>query len=67
MTFGEMVKSARQKLGMSQQALAKELGVSFATVNRWENGHNDPKYETVVRFENFCSEREEVSREGAEE
>ena len=40
MTFGERVKSARQKLGMSQQALAKELGVSFATVNRWEQGRN---------------------------
>ena len=38
MTFGEMVKYARKQLSMTQTELAKALGVSFATVNRWENG-----------------------------
>lgn len=28
----------RKKLGYSQEELASKLGVSFATVNRWENG-----------------------------
>ena len=32
------LKKIRQLHGWSQKDLARELGVSFATVNRWENG-----------------------------
>ena len=38
----EQIKAIRTKLRMSQEAFALTLGVSFATVNRWENGHNSP-------------------------
>jgi transcriptional regulator with XRE-family HTH domain len=34
--------SIRNHLGLSQEAMARLLGVSFATVNRWENGHSSP-------------------------
>ena len=40
MTFGERVKQVRLALNLSQEEMAKELGVSFATINRWENSHN---------------------------
>jgi type I restriction enzyme M protein len=33
----------RAKLNLSQEALAERLGVSFATVNRWEAGANTPQ------------------------
>ena len=33
----------RQNLSLSQEELAEKLGVSFATVNRWENGHSAPR------------------------
>ena len=33
----------RQNLLLSQEDLAEKLGVSFATVNRWENGHSLPR------------------------
>lgn len=55
MTFGEKVKQVREKLNLSQEELAKELGVSFATINRWEKGHTHPTYETLQRFEKFSS------------
>lgn len=42
MTFQEKVKLARSKLGISQEDFAREIGVSFATVNRWENGNFKP-------------------------
>ena len=32
----------RRALGLSQEGLARLLTVSFATVNRWENGHSSP-------------------------
>lgn len=38
MDFGSVVKQVRKELGLSQEQLARELGISFSTVNRWENG-----------------------------
>ena len=32
------LRGLRARLGLSQEQLARELGVSFATVNRWESG-----------------------------
>lgn len=32
----------RRALGLSQEAMARLLSVSFATVNRWEGGHSAP-------------------------
>lgn len=36
--FGDRVLTLRKRLGMTQMQFSRELGVSFATVNRWENG-----------------------------
>ena len=32
------LREIRKKLSLGQEELASRLGVSFATVNRWENG-----------------------------
>ena len=40
--IAEQLKSLRQQYGWSQEDLARELGVSFSTVNRWENGKAKP-------------------------
>jgi len=32
----------RKRLGLSQEKLAAQLGVSFQTVNRWERGRTQP-------------------------
>lgn len=32
----------RRKLGLPQERMAALLGVSFASVNRWEQGHSSP-------------------------
>ena len=40
--FAQKIKSLREQLRISQEDLAKELGVSFATVNRWENNKTQP-------------------------
>lgn len=37
------LRSIRSKLDLSQEQLAERLGVSFATVNRWEGGANVPQ------------------------
>ena len=35
---GARIQRLRSRLGLSQEQLARQLGVSFATVNRWESG-----------------------------
>src|SRR5262249_11898340 len=46
----EQIKDLRNQLGMSQQAFAAALGVSFATVNRWENGKAKPQKDRIERM-----------------
>ena len=36
------VKDLRERLGLTQTRMAERVGVSFATVNRWENGQSRP-------------------------
>lgn len=38
----EDIKRLRFLFGWSQEKLARELGVSFSTVNRWEKGRSRP-------------------------
>lgn len=54
MEFKDKVKYVRKKLFLSQEMLAKELGVAFATVNRWEAGHCSPNYRAQKAFHDFC-------------
>ncbi|HFQ82130.1 MAG TPA: XRE family transcriptional regulator [Desulfobacterales bacterium] len=54
-TFPELVKEVRKQLGISQEELAHELGVSFATINRWENGKTTPFKLARAQFDNFCA------------
>lgn len=37
------LKIARVYLGMTQEELARELGISRVTINKWENGICYPK------------------------
>ncbi len=36
------VQELRRRLGLTQEQMAHELGVSWTTVSRWENGHFRP-------------------------
>lgn len=54
MKFADKVLKVRLQLNISQESLAKELGIAFVTLNRWENGHTDPKVLTRHRFDEFC-------------
>ena len=37
------IKQTRKDLGLSQTKFAERLGISYATVNRWERGRTKPK------------------------
>ena len=54
MSFGDDIKTVRQKSLLSQEAFAQKLGVSFTTVNRWETGKSKPSYKTMKLIDDFC-------------
>lgn len=60
--FPDLVKEIRRQLVLSQEDLARELGVSFATVNRWENGKVKPSRLAKAQFEQFCSKMVAIGR-----
>src|SRR5258708_38269990 len=43
----EAIRDLRSRLNLSQEELAARLNVSFATVNRLENGKGDPQRTTL--------------------
>ena len=40
--LGRMLRELRERMGLTQEKLAPRLGVTLATINRWENGHTRP-------------------------
>ncbi len=65
--FLELAREVRGQLGMSQEELAHELGVSFAMVNRWENGKTTPFKLALKQFMAFCTTNTRCGRLNLEE
>lgn len=68
--YQKMVISLRNKLVLSQEEMAKKLGVSFASVNRWETGRNLPTIKAKRKIIDLCKkngvqlyEKEDVEKE----
>ena len=57
MKFSDKVKYARMKLLLTQEALAKELGVSYATICRWEKENREPQIVSHGKFYAFCESK----------
>lgn len=54
MEFKQVIKDIRLNSLLSQEAFAKELCVSFSTVNRWETGKSMPRYDALKKIKEFC-------------
>ncbi len=52
--YQKMIVSLRNKLILSQEEFAKLLGVSFASVNRWERGHHEPTIKVKRKIIELC-------------
>ena len=53
--FPRMIKDSRNVRGLTQEQFADLVGVSFATVNRWENGQSRPNnlaWQRIVELDN---------------
>jgi putative transcriptional regulator len=58
--YPSLVKEIRQQLSLSQEDLARELGVSYATVNRWENDQAKPSKLARAQLDAFCERMREA-------
>src|SRR6185369_2567161 len=56
--FPDQIKQLRARLGLTQVMLAKRLGVSFPTVNRWENQKTIPSQLSWNRLREIGGELE---------
>lgn len=53
----DLILEIRKRLNASQEDLARMIGISYATVNRWENGHSQPNKAAQLRLYDICKER----------
>ena len=53
-----LIKQIREHLNMSQTELAEQLNVTFATVNRWENGRAVPNKLAQTKLYEICKKND---------
>ena len=56
--YQKMIINLRSKLILSQMELGDMLGVSFASVNRWEKGHHEPTIKVKRKIVELCKEND---------
>jgi transcriptional regulator with XRE-family HTH domain len=49
--IGKLVRSLRLETGLTQEKFAAQLGVSFPTINRWENNRAKPSPLAVEKID----------------
>ena len=56
-SFRARLVELRKEKGLSQVGLAKELGVSYATICRWEKENREPQIVSQGKFYAFCESK----------
>ena len=51
-----LIRELRNRLGLTQEKLAAKLGVTFPTINRWENDRATPSPLALKRIEELLAE-----------
>ena len=56
MDYSNLIKELRNKMLLTQTEFADLLGVSFGSVNRWENGKYEPTIKAKRKLKVLCLE-----------
>ncbi|MEO6652699.1 MAG: helix-turn-helix transcriptional regulator [Ilumatobacteraceae bacterium] len=51
---GRLIRSSRERAGLSQTQLAERVGTTQSAVSRWERGHDEPRLTTLARLIRAC-------------
>jgi len=52
----KMIRELRISLGLTQEQFAAKVGVTYSTINRWENGKEKPSPLAMLRIEELQNE-----------
>jgi DNA-binding XRE family transcriptional regulator len=55
-TFADWMSTALRREGMTQEAAARQLGVSVKTVGRWVGGETEPRLRDLRRIQELFGE-----------
>lgn len=55
MTYSTLLKTAREKLLLTQTELSTALNVSYVTICRWETGKSEPNMKAKKAIRDFCN------------
>ncbi|MUL39384.1 helix-turn-helix domain-containing protein [Gloeocapsopsis dulcis] len=61
--IGRVIREFRLELNLTQEQLANYLGVSWLTVNRWENHHSQPSPLAIKQIDKMLSSNKELNQE----
>ncbi|HEY9881709.1 MAG TPA: helix-turn-helix domain-containing protein [Leptolyngbyaceae cyanobacterium] len=61
--LAELVRETRQRLKLSQTKFAAVLGVSFQSVNRWENGRTKPLPMALKQIEHLLEQMGDLGQD----
>ena len=57
-----LIRRLRDLTGLTQEKFAAKLGVTFPTINRWENGRAKPSPLAMKQIEDFLRDLGEKGR-----
>ena len=58
----QVIRRVRQRMGLSQGALARLLNTSNTAIQHWERGHNRPGLARLLALQQFCPHGRERTR-----
>ena len=61
--MAHLIRELRNRLGLTQEKMAGRLGVTFPTINRWENGRTKPSPLALKQIEDLLGELGENGQE----
>jgi DNA-binding transcriptional regulator YiaG len=61
--LANLVRETRQRLKLSQAEFAARLGVSFQSINRWENGRTKPLPIALKQIESLLNQMGETGED----
>lgn len=62
-TVGKLIREFRLLTGLTQEQFAAKLGVTYSTINRWENGRSKPSPIAIKLLEQKLDEMGDRGKE----
>lgn len=56
-------KAIREKAGVSQERMARELGVHYITLLHWESGNREPRPRNKARYAELLAALREINND----